>query len=1350
MRDEQNIESSESENQRVIRVFISSTFRDMQAERDYLVKFTFPQLRRLCESRGVTWGEVDLRWGVTDEQSAEGKVLPICLEEIKRCRPYFIGLLGERYGWVPDSIPPELLEAEPWLKEQLDERKSVTELEILHGVLRNPDMSGHAYFYFRDSAYVDTVAADKKKDFTSESADDAKKLAQLKENIRKSGFPAQENYPTPEALGALILKDMTAVIDRLYPEGSHPDPLDQEAMEHAAYARSREKVYIGRDEYFDRLDEHAGERGEQPLVILGESGSGKSALLANWASRYLQTHPEALVLQHYIGATPYSADWVAMLRRIMGEFKRKLSITEEIPSKPEELRDAFPAWLVMAAAQKRVILIIDALNQLEDNDGAPDLRWLPTVTPSNMRLFVSTLPGRSFAAINLRDWPVFTVEPLDVKEREKLINADLQRHSKKLEQARVKLIATATQTANPLFLRVLLSELCVWGVYEQLDERIRYYLKAQNPYELYRKVIIRWEEDYEGDSDLVGDTLSVIWASRRGISETELRGILGNEDGPLPRAKWSPLYLAMADGLVSRNGLLTFAHDYLRTAARDAYIPEEDHQRKAHFRLADYFWQQETNPRRADELPWQLWKAEERDYLRDCLLDIDMFLLKQARDQNELLRYWVWLNEERSLGQPYTKSFVKWAQGKGETTEVSFAAKMLAHFFLEAALYEYAEPLIRQTLKNDELSYGENHPAVANGLSNLAQVLQATNRLEEAESLMRRALKIGEQSYGENHPGVALHLNNLAQVLLKTDRHIEAEALMRRGLKITEQSYGENHPDVAVHLNNLAQVLQATNRLDEAEPLMRSALKISEQCYGENHPGVAIRLNNLAGLLYVTNRRAEAEALMRRALKIVEQTYGENHPAVANGLNNLAQMLQATNRLDEAELLMRRALKIDEQSYGENHPDVAIRLNNLAGLLYDTNRLAEAEPLMRRALNIFERSHGKNHSDVAGTLNKLAELLVSTGRYTEAEPLMRRSLKINEQCYGENHPLVAANLQNLTKLLWTTNRHAEADLLIGRALKIFEQSYGENHPSVAICLNDLALMLQATNRQDEAELLMRRALKIDEQCYGENHPHVASKLGNLALLLKQSKRFSEAEPLMRRALKIDEQSYGENHPSVAICLNNLAMLLYDTNRLAEAEPLMRRALKISKQSYGENHPDVAIRFNNLAQLFQATNRLSEAEQLMRCSLKIDEQNYGENHPDVARGLNNLAQLLKGANRHAEAEPLMRRGVDILLCYTRTTGHPHPNLQDSISNYGSLLMAMGRSQEEVIATIRQMAPEFFTQQAQAAASRQEIESKLNALFKELHANPGKVNEILGRVRTEDPLLFQIASQFFQQG
>jgi hypothetical protein len=471
----------------------------MQAERDYLVKFVFPQLRKLCESRGVTWGEVDLRWGVTDEQFAEGKVLPICLEEIKRCRPYFIGLLGERYGWIPEALPAELLEREPRLKEHLHGKTSVTELEILHGVLRNPEMAGHAYFYFRAPAYVNSIPEKDRKDFTAENANDAERLRNLKEKIRRSGFPVRENYADPKALGELVLADLTKVIDANWPEGSQPDALDREAMDHEAYAKSRERVYIGRQEYFDRLDTHAAANDNQPLVILGESGSGKSALLANWVARYRQAHPDALVLQHYIGATPYSADWAAMLRRLMGEFKRRLGLRQDIPDQPDALRSAFPNWLYMAAAKGRIVLVLDALNQLEDRDGAPDLVWLPPVMPENVRLIVSTLPGRPLDEIQKRHWPMLKVEPLSADERRKLIAECLAQHAKSLNAARVERITAAPPSANPLYLRVLLDELRLVRTHEELEERIGDYLKAESPYALYEKVIARWEQDYEGD-----------------------------------------------------------------------------------------------------------------------------------------------------------------------------------------------------------------------------------------------------------------------------------------------------------------------------------------------------------------------------------------------------------------------------------------------------------------------------------------------------------------------------------------------------------------------------------------------------------------------------------------------------------------------------------------------------------------------------------------------------------------------------------------------------------------------------------------------------------------------------------
>ena len=77
--------------QRVMQVFVSLTFRDMHAEREELIKRVFPELRKRCEARGVTWTEVDLRWGITDEQQAEGKVCPSAWPKIRHCRPFFIG-----------------------------------------------------------------------------------------------------------------------------------------------------------------------------------------------------------------------------------------------------------------------------------------------------------------------------------------------------------------------------------------------------------------------------------------------------------------------------------------------------------------------------------------------------------------------------------------------------------------------------------------------------------------------------------------------------------------------------------------------------------------------------------------------------------------------------------------------------------------------------------------------------------------------------------------------------------------------------------------------------------------------------------------------------------------------------------------------------------------------------------------------------------------------------------------------------------------------------------------------------------------------------------------------------------
>lgn len=652
----------------VIRIFVSSTFRDMQAERDELAKFIFPKLRKDCEERGVTWGEVDLRWGITNEQKTEGKVLPICMDEIKRCRPFFISILGERYGWIPnidlDPISPELFEREPWLKEHLE--KSVTELEILHGVLNNPEMANHAFFYFRDpesinalplteqTIFYEQVQPDEIEAFGEEEATRRlearrKKLDDLKGRIRRSGFPLREGYKSPQQLGEWVLQDLLKVIDSLYPASFLLDPLDREAAEHEAFARSRRRVYIDRPSYFEQLDAHA-RTGGQPLVVLGESGGGKSALLATWAFHYQEEHPEALVLTHFIGASSSSTDWAAMLRRLMGELKRRFNIQDEIPDNPEALRRSFPQWLHIVSGSRKTVLVIDALNQLEDRDGALDLTWLPPVMPSRISMVLSTLPGRPLEEINKRKLAILSVEPLEPEERKRLIREYLALYTKALSSANIEHISSAEQTKNPLFLRALLDELRLFGLHEKLGERIEVYLQASDIRALYDQILERCEQDYERErSGLVRDSMSLLWAARRGLSEAELMDLLGTNGLSLPHAYWSPFFLALESSFLNRGGRIAFFHEYLSRAVCQRFLPDKASQKNAHLKLADYFYARESGPRQMDELAWQLAQAKAWQRLYNLLTDIQYLSKAWHHNQFDIRAYWTQIESESSL-----------------------------------------------------------------------------------------------------------------------------------------------------------------------------------------------------------------------------------------------------------------------------------------------------------------------------------------------------------------------------------------------------------------------------------------------------------------------------------------------------------------------------------------------------------------------------------------------------------------------------------------------------------------------------------------------------------------------------
>ena len=81
-------------------IFISSTFQDMQFERDAIQSIVLPRLNATAHEYGQSVSFCDLRWGINtkemDEENMNRKVLEVCLDEIDRSNPPMVVILGER------------------------------------------------------------------------------------------------------------------------------------------------------------------------------------------------------------------------------------------------------------------------------------------------------------------------------------------------------------------------------------------------------------------------------------------------------------------------------------------------------------------------------------------------------------------------------------------------------------------------------------------------------------------------------------------------------------------------------------------------------------------------------------------------------------------------------------------------------------------------------------------------------------------------------------------------------------------------------------------------------------------------------------------------------------------------------------------------------------------------------------------------------------------------------------------------------------------------------------------------------------------------------------------------------
>jgi hypothetical protein len=270
--------------------FISSTFKDMQAERDMLHQIIFPELSRKLRPYGEDIQELDLRWGVDTSQMSEEEsgyhVVESCVDAIDRCKPYMIVLIGERYGWIPDSSVIQGIHDERIENLYMD-GISITQMEILYGALEQEDLQ-RCIFCFRKENFSEQIPEEHRKAYAAESVLHAQKLSMLKEKIRSApGAIIMEYEPVWDPVNHTV-SGLENFSDRL--SACLWEMLQKNIVQRKSTCYEEQiwkDAQLTMDRYMstyiprNSMSEIAYLYGRKALWFYGEPGAGKSAYMAS-------------------------------------------------------------------------------------------------------------------------------------------------------------------------------------------------------------------------------------------------------------------------------------------------------------------------------------------------------------------------------------------------------------------------------------------------------------------------------------------------------------------------------------------------------------------------------------------------------------------------------------------------------------------------------------------------------------------------------------------------------------------------------------------------------------------------------------------------------------------------------------------------------------------------------------------------------------------------------------------------------------------------------------------------------------------------------------------------------------
>ena len=509
--------------ERKIRLFISSTFRDMNAERDYLNNYIFPQVKEYCKSRFIDFTPIDLRWGVTEETSRNGLVLASCMEEVDNSRPFFVGILGSRYGWMPkieelDCSRPSITQNQEWLLSKLIDSASITEIEMDYAVLRDRSIP-HASFYIRDDN--ETLAPE----FREEKGSVAEvKLKKLKLKIKQQQDYPIHSYRSPKELGDTLLGELINMIDLEFPHdgddyvnsviGRHEASLDRHAFTLFEIPKMEEHM------------QRWGESGYPLLIFTGPSGSGTSNSIARTV-KYMRSHYSGNRVLYY------DFECAAPGRDLMDDFTEFLKLDENRAPEDE--------WSMVA---------VDNASLLDYNQTERMVKWIQEMLQTNLHPVFAASYSVFSESMKLQRCSTITQNGLTHQMQYEMTRNFTKQYGKELTLEQQNKIVSGKHSNDPTILKILLNTLVNFGSMEKLNQRIDHLIKEADNSIFFSLLVeaegIFWDVGlYEQFTQAV---VVIAMHGETGISEADLTEALG-----ISSAEWA----------VVRPMILQFCHDNL-------------------------------------------------------------------------------------------------------------------------------------------------------------------------------------------------------------------------------------------------------------------------------------------------------------------------------------------------------------------------------------------------------------------------------------------------------------------------------------------------------------------------------------------------------------------------------------------------------------------------------------------------------------------------------------------------------------------------------------------------------------------------------------------------------------------